>query len=219
MTRSILAPILALALAAPASAREAGPILDYRAAATRDAPAASSAADRDRVARALAEDAPPALRRELGAAFVVLGSAPGAFTAAGARERVHLVQETAPVAIDPFPKGAAPVLVAIGPAGPARFFRLPTDAQYRRLAAARDLDGDGRAEVLLEASVMNMGELATGLAVLRLDPAAGTALPVQTVANVATDSCDGRRGKRTGAVVTADGAGRLAARPYPLACR
>lgn len=218
LIRPILAAGLALALAVPALAQEPGPILDYRKPATRDAPAASAAADRGRVAEALAAEAPPALRQELGPAFVVLGSAAGAFTAPGARERIHLVQEKAPVAIDPFPKAAAPVLVVVG-SGPARFIRLPADAQYRRLAAAADLDGDGRAEVLLEASFMNMGELATGLTAVRLDPAAGIATPIQTVPNVMTDSCDGRRGKRTAAVVTADGAGRLVARSYPLGCR
>ena len=76
----------------------------------------------------------------------------------GARERIYLVQASRPVAIDPFPKAVAPVLVLLGEDAPARFFRLPADVQYQRLVAAADADRDGRSEVLLESTFMNMGE-------------------------------------------------------------
>ena len=216
MIRALATMAALLAIAGPALAGE--PLLDYRRTALRDAPAASTAADRASVARALAEDAPPAIRQELGRAFVVLGSV--AVSGPGARERIHLVQEREPVAIDPFPTAAAPVLVATGPTGPARFWRLPADAQYRRLAAAVDLDGDGRSEVLLESSFMNMGELATALTAVRLDPATPVATPVQVLPAVATDACDGGRSRRrTGSTVAPDGAGRLVARSYGMPCR
>jgi hypothetical protein len=197
-------------------------IVDYRDSGFRDAEPSVAPDERVRLARIMAEEAPKALRMELGADFVVLGSAAGAFTRSDSRERAYLVQAKAPVASDPFPDAAAPVLVVLGDGVKAHFFRLPRNVQYQRLVAAADVDRDGRSEVLLEAGAYNMGESVTALTVVKLDPVTGLAKPEQVLRDVFTDNCDGGSGRkaRTASTLSLDAStGGLVARRYQLTCR
>ncbi|MDF2599022.1 MAG: hypothetical protein K0Q54_1845 [Methylobacterium brachiatum] len=216
----LLSSVMVLGLAHGAYAADV--IVDYRDGGFRDAEPSVLPDERVRLVRIMAEEAPKALRMELGTDFVVLGSAAGAFTRADGRERAYLIQEKAPVASDPFPDAAAPVLVVVGDGMKARFFRLPKDVQYQRLVAAADVDRDGRSEVLLESGAYNMGESVTALTVVKLDPATGLATPGQVLRDVFTDSCDGGSGRkaRTASTLSLDASsGGLVARRYQLKCR
>lgn len=207
------------ALALSVQAANADSLVDYRDRRVQTAEAVATPAERARLARILADEAPSALRTELGPDFVLLGSAAGAFTEPGRPQRIYLVQEKRPVAIDPFPNAAAPVLMVVTEGSPARFFRLPADVQYQRLVAGVDVDRDGRREVLLESAFTNMGSSVTALTAVRLDAARGTATPIQVVKDVFTDSCDSPRKARTAAVVSLDASGTIVARRYKLGCR
>jgi hypothetical protein len=200
---------------------ETRPVLDYRDQAFSTREPRYSPSERARLDRAMAEQAPASLRDEIGRTFVVLGDAAGAFSRQGARERIYLVQASRPVAIDPFPKAAAPVLVLLGEDAPARFFRLPADIRYQRLVAAADADRDGRSEVLHESTFMNMGEVATAVTAVRLDPDRASAAPVQILRDVFMDRCDlgaGRRARSAATVSLGEG-GAFATRLYALGCR
>ncbi|CAM3208974.1 hypothetical protein JHFBIEKO_4698 [Methylobacterium mesophilicum] len=203
------------------SAQAADYIVDYRDRGFRDAEPSVAPDERARLAQVMAEEAPQALRTELGPNFVVLGAAAGAFTRPGSRERTYLVQRTAPVASEPFPNAVAPVLVVLGDGAKAHFFRLPKDVQYQRLAAAVDADRDGRSDVLLESGFYNMGESVTALTAVKLDPGSGLATPGQVIRDVFTDSCDGgtARKSRTASTLSLDAAGQLVTRRYQLPCR
>jgi hypothetical protein len=203
------------------AAHGADAVVDYRDRGFRDAEAAAAPAERDRLVQVMAEQAPRALRTELGPAFVVLGSATGAFTQPGRRERIHLVQEKRPIAIEAFPNAAAPVLVVIAEGAPAGFFRLPKDVQYQRLVAAVDADRDGRSEVLLESAFTNMGESVTALTAIKLDPVRGVATPIQVIKDVFADSCEGgsTSKRRTAAVVFLEASGTFRAQRHKLGCR
>lgn len=203
------------------SAQAADYIVDYRDRGFREAEPSVAPDERARLARVMAEEAPQALRTEIGANFVVLGAAAGAFTQPGSRERAYLVQRTAPVASEPFPNAVAPVLVVLGDGAKAHFFRLPKDVQYQRLAAAVDTDRDGRSDMLLESGFYNMGESVTALTAVKLDPGSGLATPGQVIRDVFTDSCDGgsARRSRTASTLSLDAAGQLVTRRYQLTCR
>jgi hypothetical protein len=211
--------LIALALGAvPAAAAEI--VLDYRRPGLRDARPSIGEAERARVARALAEEAPPAIREDMGPSFAILGEGRGAFTGPGAEERIYLVQRKAPVAIEPFPNEPAPVLLVLGAKGPARFHRLATKDQFQRLAAIGDAERDGRDEILLESSFTNMGETVTALTAVRLDPAKGIAEAFQTIPDVVADRCDGPKRQRSlsAATISRDGTGAFAAQRHKLAC-
>jgi hypothetical protein len=218
LKRLLLSAILAGAVQA---AYGADIIVDYRDRRVQTAEAAATPAERALLARIMADEAPSALRTEMGPAFVSLGSAVGAFTEPGRRERIYLVQEKRPVAIDPFPNAAAPALVVITEGSPARFFRLPGDVQYQRLVAGVDVDHDGRREVLLESDFINMGSSVTALTAIKLDAARGTATPIQVIKDVFTDSCGGgspQKG-RTAALISRDASGTIVAQRHTLGCR
>ncbi|GJD94825.1 hypothetical protein [Methylobacterium iners] len=217
MTRLPLVLLALVAAGAPAAAAEI--VLDYRKPALRDAQPSRSEAERARVARALTE-APPAIREDMGPTFAMLGEGRGAFTAPGADERIYLIQRRAPVAIEPFPNAPAPVLLVLGPTGPARFYRLAKADQFQRLAAIADAGRDGRDEVLLESSFTNMGETVTDLTAVRLDPAQGAAEAFQTIPGVAADRCEGPKKQRSlsAATISRDGTGAFTAQRHRLAC-
>ncbi len=216
--RGIRLGLLVLAGLGPASA---GPrlVLDYRDPAVRAGEPRHGPAERAEIARAL-NGAPAALRSDMGKSFAVLGTARGAFTRPGARERIYLIQRSAPVALDPFPNAPAPVLLVLTEGAP-RFYRLTKPSQFQRLAASADADRDGRDEVLLEGSFTNMGQSVSSLTAVRLDDASGTAPETQTLPEVVTDGCWGGAARKTrsvAAVVVAEGGG-FAARLCPQPCR
>lgn len=194
-------------------------VLDYRNPAMREAAPRHSPAERAEIARAL-EGAPAPLRTDMGTTFAVLGMARGAFTRPGAQERIYLIQRAAPAAIDPFPNAPAPALLVLAEGTP-RFYRLTKPTQFQRLAASADADRDGRDEVLLEGSFMNMGQSVTSLTAVRLDDASGTAPEMQTLAEVVTDTCWGGAPQRarTVAAILVSESGGFAARRYPQPCR
>ncbi|MGV7031482.1 hypothetical protein [Methylobacterium symbioticum] len=194
-------------------------VLDYRNPQVWARWPSYALAERAVVARAL-EGAPEAIRSDMGRSFAILGDARGAYTAAGVRERIYLIQRAAPVAIDPFPNAPAPVLLILAEGGPPRFYRLTTRSQFQRLVASADADRDGRDEVLVESTVMNMGQSISALTVLRLDPETETAPEVQTLPEVVSESCEAGRGPRNrtvSAITLAEGGGFRAQR-FPLPC-
>ncbi|GJD54499.1 hypothetical protein [Methylobacterium dankookense] len=194
-------------------------VLDYRNPQVRTQWPSYAPAERAAVARAL-EGAPEAIRTDMGRSFAIIGDARGAYTTTGTRERIYLIQQKAPVAIDPFPNAPAPVLLVLAEGAAPRFYRLTTKAQFQRLVASADADRDGRDEVLLESTVMNMGQSISAVTVLRLDPATETAPEVQTLPEVVSESCDAGRGPRTrtvAAITVAEGGGFQAQR-FPLPC-
>ncbi len=218
-----LSPVLPVATVlistAAVAASDTKPLLDYRDAAFRERRAEYPASERERITRALAGQSD--LRQEMGETFVILGDARGAFSRAGASARVFLVQTKAPLAIEPFPDAPAPVLVVLVEGGPPGFFRLPKDVQYQRLVGAADADRDGRDEVLLESSFMNMGSFVTTVTAARLDPTNASAAPVQVLQNVVADACDAASGRKSlsAATVTLDAHGKLKAQKHTMRCR
>lgn len=188
-------PILALSLVAMPALAQQTALLDYGNDDFVTGRQFYSEVDRARIATALDSVANDATRA-MGKDFVILGDAAGAFSAPGTQEHIYLIQKEAPVAIDPFPKGPAPLLLALKDDGIAGVWTLPADGQYQRLVAAADGNGDGRSEVLLEGAFMNMGELNMSVDVATLDDK-GQATVQQTLSEVLIDSCENEGGTKT----------------------
>ena len=184
-------------------------LLDYRDEAFRSGSPYYSAPERNVVGAAL-QKAPGEVAKRFSEDFALLGDASGAFTEPGSHEQVYLVQEKAAVAIEPFPDTGAPLLVVLRDKEPVGFFSLPGDVQYQRLVAAGDADGDGRDEVFLEASFMNMGQTSVSLDIASLDKA-GDARIVKTLRDVYSDGCENPVGarERKAATVSLDGGPRV----------
>lgn len=206
-------PAAVMLAAGPAPAAE-DVILDYRDDAFLTGQAFYSEAERREVGSLLKAAAPEAAA-EMGEDFVILGDAGGSFPEGG--KHVHLIQEKAPVAIEPFPDEAPPVLLVTGGRS-ATVFRLPQDVQYHRLVAAADGDADGQDEILLESSFTNMGQTVTALDVVRLD-GGGQAAVALTLKDVHVEACDNPQGETTRSASTIRvGAKGFEATPHALPC-
>lgn len=168
-------------------------IVDYRDDAFLSGSPFYSQAERSVVAAAL-KKAPSKIADRFGDKFVIRGDATGAFTEAGAQERVFLVQEKAAVAAKPFPDESAPLLLVMRARHPIGFYSLAGDIQYQRLVASADVNGDSLDEVFLETSTMNMGELLVSVDVASMDKD-GAAKVIETI-NVYSDSCERPSGKK-----------------------
>ena len=169
-------------------------LLDYRDEAFLSGSPFYSAAEQSAIAAAL-QQAPAEIAERFAKAFVIRGDAAGAFTQTGAEERVLLIQEEAANSIEPFPETGAPMLLVMRGAEPVGFELLPGDVQYQRLVAAADVDGDGRDEVFLETSFVNMGQTTTSVDVAAIGTD-GTAKIVETLNEVYVDGCDNPVGER-----------------------
>lgn len=192
-------------------------VLDYRDHAFVAGSPFYSAADRTRLG-SLMKEGDAAAARDMGDNFAVLGDAEGAFTGKNASERIYLIQKSAPVAINPFPQGPAPALLVTRGGKFAAIFRLPRNVQYQRLVAAADGNGDGRDEVLLETTFMNMGQMVSSVDVVGLG-GNGDARVTQKLPEVHVDACDNPSGKRERVAATiAIGAGGFEARPHAQKC-
>ncbi len=209
--------VLPMSLAAGLVLAQPEPLLDYRDTAFLTGSAYYSQAERRQVAKAV-KTGPEALVRALGDDFAILGDADGAFSAPGRTERIYLVQKRAPLAIQPFPDGPPPALVALHAGEPVAVYALPADVQYQRLVAAADSNGDGRDEVLLEASSMNMGQMIVALDAIRLGQP-GEATVAQTLPEVYADACDNPKGAKTrrAATITVQAQG-FVAEAHELGC-
>ncbi|MGU3494630.1 hypothetical protein ACLBXM_11360 [Xanthobacteraceae bacterium A53D] len=190
----------------------AATVIDYAKASSRAvaAPARPDAA----VLAALAQ-APAALRNPLGAAPVSLGQASGAFTAPGAKEVAYLLSAGRP---SPMGRDIIPQLVLVM-AGEtlAGAYALPPSAGYDALKGAV-AGADGRRDLLLEGSFMNMGQSVVSLDVVRLGP--DTATVQRTLKEVYFDGCDnpqGEREKRAATIRIGDD-GKLSATWQQLTC-
>ncbi|SFV29938.1 hypothetical protein SAMN05216456_0876 [Devosia crocina] len=127
----------------------------------------------------------------IGGDVVVLGEVSGAFTEAGAEEIAYLVSTEVPSQIDPFPDVAQRLVIFAGDAQIADW-ALPEDSAYSRAVTARDLDGDGIDEVILEMGFYNMGTQTIGLAVVSVGE---TPEVTQTLPDVYIDSCEAGAGQ------------------------
>lgn len=195
MHRIILTGIAALTFGTIALPAAADVLIDYRDDAFRSGSPFYSAAERRDVEAAL-KTAPKEIAARFAKGFSIAGDATGAFTAPGAKERVLLIQDKAAVAIEPFPSSGAPLLLIMQDKRPIGFRLLPGDVQYQRLVAASDVDADGRDEVFLEASFMNMGQTAVSLDVVAVGDGE-TAKVKKTLENVYFDGCDNPTGEKS----------------------
>lgn len=212
-------PTLVTGLAAAAATLAALPaaaevLLDYGDAAFLSGSPFYSQAEQRRIAAALAEG-PEAARFADG--FAVRGDATGAFTRAGTHERVFLIQEEAASALEPFPETGAPVLLILDGDEPFGLRRLPDDVQYQRLVAAADTDGDGRDEIFLETSFMNMGQTTMSLDVASIGDGE-TATILETLEEVYFDGCENPAGDRTRSAATISVADGVVAERFDEAC-
>ena len=175
----------------PASAQV---LLDYRDEAFLAGSPFYSAKEQSEIAQAL-EQAPAEIAARFAEGVVIRGDAVGTFTQADAEERIFLIQDKAANSIEPFPQTGAPMLLVMRGAEPVGFELLPGDVQYQRLVAAADVDGDGRDEVFLETSFVNMGQtmMSVDVAAIGTD---GTAKIVETLNDVYVDGCDNPVGER-----------------------
>ena len=169
-------------------------LLDYRDEAFLSGSPFYSAAEQSAIAAAL-QQAPAEIAGRFAEGFVIRGDAVGTFTQADAKERIFLIQDEAANSIEPFPETGAPMLLVMRGAEPVGFELLPGDVQYQRLVAAADVDGDGRDEVFLETSFVNMGQtmMSVDVAAIGTD---GTAKIVETLNDVYVDGCDNPVGER-----------------------
>ncbi len=212
--RSTLITGLAAAATLVALPAAAEVLLDYRDAAFLSGSPFYSEAEQRRIAAALAQG-PEAERFADG--FALRGDATGAFTQAGAQERVFLIQEEAASAIEPFPETGAPVLLILRGDEPVGLRRLADDVQYQRLVAAADTDGDGRDEVFLETSFMNMGQTTMSLDVASIGDGE-TATILQTLDEVYYDGCENPAGERERSAATISVADGASAERFEEAC-
>jgi hypothetical protein len=195
---------------------EDGVVLDYRNRQFRDAQPANTAADKTRLAAALASIPGDAVKA-LGKDFVVLGQAKGKLAKGGDVE-FFLLSLARPVAAEPFPKTAAQVIVALKGKDSAGTYVLPAARQYMRLVGAVDTDGDGSSEVLLEGSGYNMGQLIVSVDAVKLD-ANGTTRVAQSVAEAYSDTCGNPIGEKSRSAKTiALRGGKLVATAHPEKC-
>ena len=175
----------------PASAQV---LLDYRDEAFLAGSPFYSAEEQSEIAQAL-EQAPAEIAARFAEGVVIRGDAVGTFTQADAEERIFLIQDKAANSIEPFPQTGAPMLLVMRGAEPVGFELLPGDVQYQRLVAEADVDGDGRDEVFLETSFVNMGQTTTSVDVAAIGTD-GTAKIVETLNDVYVDGCDNPVGER-----------------------
>ena len=194
MKSKLLIGIATAILAAGTLPSTAQVLLDYRDEAFLSGSPFYSAAERSEIAAAL-QQTPAETAARVAEGFVISGDAVGAFTQADAEERILLIQDKAANSIEPFPQIGAPMLLIMRGAEPAGFQLLPGDVQYQRLVAAADVDGDGRDEVFLETSFVNMGQtmMSVDVAAIGTD---GTAKIVETLNDVYVDGCDNPVGER-----------------------
>jgi hypothetical protein len=192
-------------------------LLDYRDARFRDAPPGVNAAEKARLATALASLSNEAVKA-LGSDYVVLGQAKGVLAKAGDVD-FFLLSLKPPVAAEPFPKTAAQMVVAMKGKDAIAAYVLPAQKQYSRLVGVVDLDGDRSSEALLESSSYNMGQLVLSLDAVKLE-ANGATRVSQSVPEVYSDSCEIPRGARDRASKTISLAGgKLVATAHREKCR
>jgi hypothetical protein len=206
MSRNSLMVLSALALSSVALNARAEPLLDYRDNAFLSGNPFYSAQERAAVETAL-KRGPNEVAEQFADDFAIRGDASGTFSTDGADERIYLIQQEAAVAIEPFPDEAAPLLLVMSGNEPIAFYALPDDVQYQRLVAVADIDDDGRDEVFLESSFMNMGQMTMSIDIASL--ASGTnAEIVQRIDEVYLDGCEnpvGAKVRKAMTISVADG--------------
>lgn len=207
---------LALLPAADLAYAQDGVLLDYRDLQFRDAQPGVNAAEKARISTALAAVSSDAVKA-LGKDFVVLGEARGQLATAGEVD-FFLLSLTAPIAAEPFPETAGQVIVAMKGKDVVATYDLPAATQYAQLRGAVDIDGDKNSEVLLEASIYNMGQLIMSIDAVKLQPESATSV-VQSIPEVYSDSCENPSGTKARASksVSLTG-GKLVATAYPENC-
>lgn len=109
-SRAALIIALAQGVWVPSALADQIALLDYSKVDFLNGRQFYSEVDRARIASALAT-VPGDAAKGMGTDFAIMGDASGAFSAPGTTERIYLIQKEAPVAIDPFPKGPAPLLL------------------------------------------------------------------------------------------------------------
>ena len=205
MKSKLLIGIAATILGASTLPSTAQVLLDYRDEAFLAGSPFYSAAEQSEIAAAL-QQAPAEIAARFAEEFVVRGDAVGTFTQTDAEERIFLIQDQAANSIEPFPQTGAPMLLTMRGAEPVGFQLLPGDVQYQRLVAVADVDGDGRDEVFLETSFMNMGQttMSVDVAAIGTD---GTTKIVETIHEVYVDGCDNPVGERlrTASTISVEG--------------
>ena len=207
---------LALLPAAELAYAQDGVLLDYRDLQFRDAQPGVNAAEKARISTALAAVSSDAVKA-LGKDFVVLGEARGQLATAGEVD-FFLLSLTAPIAAEPFPKTAAQVIVAMKGKDAVATYDLPAAKQYAQLRGAVDIDGDKNSEVLLEASIYNMGQLIMSIDAVKLQPESATSV-VQSIPEVYSDSCENPSGTKARASKSVGlSGGKLVATAYPENC-
>ncbi|GGF87593.1 hypothetical protein GCM10007301_54320 [Azorhizobium oxalatiphilum] len=168
------------------------------------------------VMAALAQQ-PASVRDPLGRKPLILGSSTGAFTAAGARETAYLLSAGKPSATDLNTTIPQLVLVLEGQRATGAYV-LPATGGYQAIVGAV-AGADGKRDLLLEGSFMNMGQMVVSLDVLRLGPDASTSVQ-RTLKEVYYDGCGNPRGareKRAATIRIADD-GQMAVSWHELKC-
>lgn len=217
LTNTVLS-VLALALLPAAAAAQAEEMVaDYRDPTFRTEVPKIPEEERAAVLATLLDIA-GWVRTELGADPHILGRAQGSFSVPGAVETAYLVSAQGPVSVGPASERRRTYLAVLDAEGVVIFAVANPELPYARLVGAADPDGDGRDGLLLEASLLHMGQVETRLDLVALDEDRVPEL-VQTLVPVYAESCGvPLAGDEITAAAIVIENGALAMRPETLPC-